>query len=69
MCINNSNTLLSQYSYRKYCFINALYLNAIDYCAEKKCDHLCISTKTGAECVCSEGFELDEDSGICKGQV
>ncbi|XP_060584429.1 prolow-density lipoprotein receptor-related protein 1-like [Ruditapes philippinarum] len=37
-----------------------------DYCAEKNCDHMCISTKTGAECVCSEGFELDVNTGKCK---
>ncbi|XP_053402895.1 low-density lipoprotein receptor-related protein 4-like [Mercenaria mercenaria] len=38
-----------------------------DYCAEKNCDHLCISTKTGAECVCSEGYKKNETSGKCQG--
>ncbi|XP_053386904.1 low-density lipoprotein receptor-related protein 1-like isoform X3 [Mercenaria mercenaria] len=37
-----------------------------DYCAEKNCDHLCISTKTGAECVCSEGYKKNETSGKCQ---
>ncbi|XP_053387383.1 low-density lipoprotein receptor-related protein 1-like isoform X2 [Mercenaria mercenaria] len=37
-----------------------------DYCAEKNCDHLCITTKTGAECVCSEGYKKNETSGKCQ---
>ncbi|XP_053402894.1 low-density lipoprotein receptor-related protein 2-like [Mercenaria mercenaria] len=37
-----------------------------DYCAEKTCDHLCISTKTGAECLCSEGYKKNETSGKCQ---
>lgn len=38
-----------------------------DYCAEKKCDHICISAKNGAECLCSVGYVLNEASGKCEG--
>lgn len=38
-----------------------------DYCAEKKCNHICISAKNGAECLCSVGYVLNEASGKCEG--
>ncbi|XP_045191660.2 prolow-density lipoprotein receptor-related protein 1-like [Mercenaria mercenaria] len=38
---------------------------ATDACADKKCEHLCLTTKTGAECVCSEGYHLNS-TGKCQ---
>ena len=37
-----------------------------DYCAEKKCEQLCISEENGATCICADGYKLNS-TGNCEG--
>ncbi|XP_060607013.1 prolow-density lipoprotein receptor-related protein 1-like isoform X2 [Ruditapes philippinarum] len=36
-----------------------------DYCAEKKCEQICISEENGASCICAEGYKLNS-TGNCE---
>ncbi|XP_065930463.1 low-density lipoprotein receptor-related protein 4 isoform X3 [Magallana gigas] len=36
-----------------------------DPCLTLHCDHICINTKSGPTCVCSDGFELNRDGKTC----
>ncbi|KAJ8299885.1 hypothetical protein KUTeg_021404 [Tegillarca granosa] len=38
-----------------------------DHCATVKCQQFCVNTKSGAKCMCQEGYRLQEDKLTCKG--
>lgn len=33
------------------------------------CHHICVKTKAGPKCLCSDGFELNSDGITCTGNV
>ena len=38
-----------------------------DPCSSLSCQHICINTKSGAKCFCSEGYNLAADLKSCTG--
>ncbi|XP_078323270.1 low-density lipoprotein receptor-related protein 2-like [Crassostrea virginica] len=37
-----------------------------DPCATKNCQQICVNTPSGPECLCGEGYSLDDDGVTCK---
>ncbi|KAL4234290.1 hypothetical protein ACF0H5_005941 [Mactra antiquata] len=40
-------------------------LKTTDYCGNKNCEHMCVSMKYGAKCLCGEGYKLNDDERSC----
>lgn len=38
-----------------------------DPCSTLNCQHMCVNTQSGPECLCSEGFDLNSDNKTCTG--
>lgn len=50
--------------------ISLLYfilLYFVDSCLALRCEHMCVNIQSGPKCVCSEGFQLNEDATTCTG--
>ena len=55
-------------------FISLLLINLslstfTDPCSNLSCQHICINSKSGAKCFCSEGYNLTADLKTCTGCV
>lgn len=44
-------------------------ISLTDPCLTLHCNHICINTRAGPTCVCSDGFELNHDGKSCTGNA
>ena len=49
--------------------MSVLSFAATTNCTALTCNHFCVSTATGAKCICSEGFVLNATDKICYGKL